>query len=75
MDKSKTVEISLAGLKGKIEKAAGTIVNGEKMDTINTFDRGDAVTEKSLAVKVLDGENLILQNLLGLDLLWLMLLL
>ncbi|MCR5622965.1 MAG: alpha-N-arabinofuranosidase [Treponema sp.] len=57
VDKSKTVEISLAGLKGRIEKAAGTIVNGDKMDTINTFDKSDAVTEKTLAVKVLDGES------------------
>ena len=57
VDKSKTVEISFAGLKGTIGKAAGTIINGEQMDTINTFEKGDAVTEKSLTVKVLDGDS------------------
>ncbi|MBQ6567151.1 MAG: alpha-N-arabinofuranosidase [Treponema sp.] len=56
-DKSKTVEISLAGLKGKIQSAAGTIINGDRMDSINTFEKGDAVTEKTLAVKLLDGES------------------
>ncbi|MBQ7166218.1 MAG: alpha-N-arabinofuranosidase, partial [Treponema sp.] len=60
-DKSKTVEISLAGLKGKIQSAAGTIINGDKMDTINSFEKGDAVTEKTLAVKVLDGESVCIE--------------
>ncbi|MBQ9539692.1 MAG: alpha-N-arabinofuranosidase [Treponema sp.] len=57
VDKSKTVEITLAGLKGKIASASGTIVNGEKMNSINTFEKCDAVTEKSLSVKVLDADS------------------
>ena len=58
VDRSKTVEISLAGLKGKIQSATGTIINGDKMDTINSFEKGDAVTEKTLAVKLLDGDSM-----------------
>ncbi len=55
-DANKTVRVGFAGLAGSIASAAGTIVNGEKMNTINTFEKGDAVTEKSLPVKVLDAQ-------------------
>ena len=53
-DSSKTVDVTLANFEGSIKSAKATIVTGEKMDTINTFTRDDAVTEKTLAVKVLD---------------------
>lgn len=53
--KSKTVDITLANLKGAISSCEGTIISGEKMDTVNTFDKPDTVTEKSLAAKISEG--------------------
>lgn len=55
-DSSKTVEIGFEGLSRTISSSEATIVSGEKMDSINTFEKGDAVTEKALAVKNVDGE-------------------
>ena len=52
---SKEVEISFAHLDGTIKSATATVVTGERMDTINTFGQEDAVTEKTLQVKVNDG--------------------
>ena len=60
-DSSKEIEIKLAHLEGKIASTTATVVTGEKMDTINTFEKGDAVTEKTLAVKVIDGETVSIQ--------------
>ena len=51
---SKEIEISFAHLEGAIKSATATVVTGEKMDTINSFENGDAVTEKSLSVKIID---------------------
>ena len=57
-DSGKTVDVYLANFAGKISSAKATIVTGEKMDTINTFQKDDAVTEKTLPVKVLDAKTL-----------------
>jgi alpha-N-arabinofuranosidase len=54
---SKEVEISFAHLDGTIKSASATVVTGERMDTINTFGQEDAVTEKTLQVKVNDGNS------------------
>jgi len=54
-EKSKEIEISFANLEGKIKAASATIVTGEKYDTINSFEKPESVTEKSLAVKIVDG--------------------
>ena len=57
VDRAKTVEIRFAGLAGKLAGAAATLINGEQMNTVNSFEKGDAVVEKSLAVKLAeDGE-------------------
>ena len=53
-DSSKEVEISFAHLDRAIQKASATVVTGESMDTVNTFEKGDAVTEKALSVQVAD---------------------
>ncbi len=53
-DNSRRVDISFANLRGAIEKAEGTVINGEAMNSINTFEKPDAVVEKTLAVKVED---------------------
>ncbi|MCR5724264.1 MAG: alpha-N-arabinofuranosidase [Treponema sp.] len=52
MDESRTVEVQLSHLASGIASATGTIVTGDQANTVNTFDRGDAVTEKALAVKI-----------------------
>ncbi len=54
-DTSKEVEISFAHLDASIKSATATVVTGDKMDTINTFGQEDAVTEKTLQVKINDG--------------------
>lgn len=54
VDNSKDVEISFANFTGSVEGATGTIVTGEAMNTINTFEKPEEVTEKSLSVTVID---------------------
>lgn len=51
---SKNVEISLAALEGAIAKAEATVVTGDTIQSHNTFEKGDNVVEKTLAVKVAD---------------------
>ena len=53
-DDSKEVDVSFAHLKGSLDSACATVITGEKMDSINTFEKGDAVTEKSLETKITD---------------------
>lgn len=58
VDNSKEVEVSFANLSRKIQSANATILTGSKMDSVNTFENPDEVTEKALAVKIIDGETL-----------------
>ena len=56
VDSSKEVEVGFANLNGTIDSVKSTIINGEKMNTINTFEKGDAVVEKSHDAKATDGQ-------------------
>jgi len=56
-ENSNTIEIDFRHLQKKIEKASGTIIEGD-MKAYNTFDKPDTVTEKALKVSVIDGEKL-----------------
>ena len=49
----RTVKIDLNGLEGKIKSATATILTGEKMNSMNTFENPDEVVEKEIAVKVI----------------------
>jgi alpha-L-arabinofuranosidase len=40
-------------LEGKIKSATATILTGEKMNSMNTFENPDEVVEKEIAVKVI----------------------
>ena len=53
-DESRTVEVSFAHLAGSIGSATATVVTGEAPNTVNTFEHTDAVTEKTLAVTIVD---------------------
>ncbi len=52
--KTKDVDISLANIKNSISKATGTVVAGEAMNSMNTFDDAEQVVEKSLTVSIKD---------------------
>ena len=54
VDVSKEVEVGFANLKGTLDSVKATIINGEKMNTINTFEKGDAVVEKTQEAKIID---------------------
>ncbi len=56
-EKSKSLEIGLAGLKGAIASAKASVVTGEKMDSINTFENPDFVTEKTLSVEIVSKDS------------------
>ena len=51
---SKDIEVGFAQLKGTIDCAKATVITGEKMNSINTFENGDAVAEKTLESKIID---------------------
>ncbi|MFA6937719.1 MAG: alpha-L-arabinofuranosidase C-terminal domain-containing protein [Treponema sp.] len=55
-ESSKNVEVSFANLKGSIQKAEATVVTGDKMNSCNTFEKGDAVVEKTLSANIVDGQ-------------------
>lgn len=57
-DSSKTVNLSFANLSVSIASAKGSIITGDAMNSMNTFEKGDAVVEKDLAVKVEDKDTL-----------------
>ncbi len=52
----KEINITLAGLKGKIKDASATILTSNDMHLCNTFDKPDSLKEKALDVK-LSGAN------------------
>ena len=54
LNDTKTLDISLANLKGSISKAEGKLLSGEEMNTCNTFEKPDQVTEKALKVTITD---------------------
>ncbi len=54
VDVSKEVEVGFANLKGTLDSVKATIINGEKMNSINTFEKGDAVVEKTQEAKIID---------------------
>ena len=51
---TKEIDIGLANLKGSISKAEATVLAGDKMNTCNTFEKPDQVTEKALRVDIKD---------------------
>lgn len=53
---SKTVDISFANLGASIAAASGTVITGDCMNTINTFDDPERVTEKTLSVTIKDAD-------------------
>lgn len=53
---SKKVDISFANLGASIAAASGTVITGDCMNTINTFDDPERVTEKTLSVTVKDAD-------------------
>jgi len=52
LQKSKEMNISLANLNGSIASAKATVVAGQAMNSMNTFDNAEQVTERNLEVKV-----------------------
>ena len=52
----KEINITLAGLKGKIKDATATILTSKDMHLCNTFAKPDSLKEKALEVK-LSGAN------------------
>ena len=52
----KDINITLAGLKGKIKDATATILTSKEMHVCNTFAKPNELKEKSLEVK-LSGAN------------------
>ncbi len=52
----KEINITLAGLKGKIKDATATILTSKEMHVCNTFDKPNEIKEKNLEVK-LSGAN------------------
>ena len=57
-DDSRTVDVTFAHLAASIASATATVVTGDAPNTVNTFDRSDAVTEKALAVTVTGANSL-----------------
>ena len=53
---SKKVDISFANLGASIAAASGTVITGDCMNTINTFDDPERVTEKTLSVTIKDAD-------------------
>jgi alpha-L-arabinofuranosidase len=51
-DKSRIIDVGLAGIVKNITKAEGQVVTSGDIHDMNTFEKPDAVTEKSLSVKV-----------------------
>ncbi|SEQ64125.1 alpha-N-arabinofuranosidase [Treponema bryantii] len=52
----KEINITLAGLKGKIKEASATILTSKEMHVCNSFDKPNEIKEKALEVK-LSGAN------------------
>ncbi|MCR5605605.1 MAG: alpha-N-arabinofuranosidase [Treponema sp.] len=55
-ENAKTVEIAFENMEENISSAVGTVITGEKINSINTFEKGDNVVEKSLHVDTVDGK-------------------
>ncbi len=53
-DVSKEVEVGFVNLKASIDSASATVITGEKMNSINTFEKDDAVVEKTQESKIID---------------------
>ncbi|MDY4902223.1 MAG: alpha-L-arabinofuranosidase C-terminal domain-containing protein [Treponema sp.] len=51
-ENSKNVILSFSNLEGKIHSAKASVVCGEKINSFNSFEKDDEVTEKSLAVNI-----------------------
>ncbi len=58
LEKSRTVRINLDGFEGKISSAEAKVLEGEKMNSMNTFENPDQVKEKALDVKIC-GDNFV----------------
>ncbi len=50
--KARQLDIGLSGLQGAISAATALVVTGEQMNTVNSFERPEAVVEKSLPVSI-----------------------
>ena len=57
---AKHLEIGFAGLQGSISSAAAQVVTGAAMNSMNTFEKGDEVTAKTLSVQVTDKQTVAL---------------
>ncbi|EID84609.1 Alpha-L-arabinofuranosidase [Treponema sp. JC4] len=51
-ESSKDVEITFANFAGNLDEVSASLVSGDKMNTINSFENPELVTEKALSVKV-----------------------
>ena len=58
LEAKRSVKVKLYNLSGKITKVDGIVLTGKEMNTANTFDAPEQVVEKSLAVKVVDCDEL-----------------
>ena len=52
LHESKTVTVSLSGLKGKLKEAKAQVLAAKEMNTINSFEKPDEITEKPLACQL-----------------------
>lgn len=58
---TKTVNVKLSGLKGKIVSAKAKILTADNMKAMNTFENPDLLKEKELAVSVSGADEMILE--------------
>lgn len=61
VDSAKSVEVGFANLPGAIATANATLVSSEKMDTVNTFAKPDAVVEKTISAKLVDANTVAIE--------------
>lgn len=52
LDEKKTVSVDFSQFNGKIKSASAVILEGEKMNSMNTFDKPDAVCSKTCDAKI-----------------------
>lgn len=55
-DADKSVDITLANLERPIDSASAVCVTGEKLNSLNSFESPDNVTEQNLDIKVCDAQ-------------------
>ena len=58
IEKSKTLDLGLANLKGKIAKASAEVISGASATDYNSFEKPDTVGAKALSVKITDAQTI-----------------